>query len=75
MMKRPSDVNQNATIVVQLATGEVPKDAEERYKPRVNDEHEPRRRERSGPARDGVLTPERRSEIAKKAAAARWGNK
>jgi general stress protein YciG len=30
---------------------------------------------KGGPARDAALSPERKSEIARKAAAARWANK
>ena len=60
------DTNQNAHLSILLATGGIPKDAEEQYKPRVNEELG------SDAARAASLTPERRSEIARKAATARW---
>lgn len=74
-MKRPRDVNQNAHLSILLATGEIEKDAEEQYKPRPGDVAGERGKVRSGKARAAALTPERRSEIARQAAAARWGAK
>ena len=71
-MKRPSDTNQNAHLSLLLATGEVQKDAEEQLKPRVNEEPGLLGKQRSGAARAAALTPQRRSEIARKAAAVRW---
>ena len=58
--KRPADVIANAVHMMRVATGE----AEETY---VN---EPK--SKGGRARAEALTPERRAEIAKKAAATRW---
>lgn len=73
-MGYPRDINQNAHLSILLATGQIPKDEEEQYKPRVNDEPAAASgKQRSGQARAAALTPERRSEIARKAAAARWG--
>jgi hypothetical protein len=72
-MKRPRDTNQNAHLSILLATGEVPKDEEELQRPRVNEESALAGKQRSGKARAAALTPEQRSEIARKAAAARWG--
>ena len=65
--KRPRDANQLAHMIVGLATGE-------------DVEHEPdtsgQRKGglRGGKARADKLSPEERSEIAKKAAKARWGD-
>ncbi len=73
--KRPADVIGNAVHVMQIATGE----AEEEFEP-----------EPSGPPKNAAaaelgrmggrkraesMTPERRTEIASKAAAKRWGTK
>lgn len=59
MPKRPADVNQLGKHIVDLATGEVPKD-------------EPTRRQLGGIASGRKLTPQQRRERAKRAAAARW---
>jgi hypothetical protein len=63
--KRPADVNARAVMVGRIATGEIEE------KPR-----EPSGKFRSGKAgakaRAEKLTPEKRSEIAKTAARARW---
>ncbi len=67
--KRPADVIGNAVRVMQIATGE----AEEEY----DDGKDPAAKalgRKGGKARAAKLTPERRSEIAKKAAAKRWGS-
>ena len=66
--KRPADVIGNAVRVMQIATGE----AEEEYE---DDGKDPAARalgRKGGKARAAKLTPERRSEIARKAAAKRW---
>ena len=65
--KRPTDVTQNAKLVCDMLTGEVPSDKDESLHP-----PDPEGRQRSGKARAEALPPERRREIAKKAAAARW---
>lgn len=62
--KRPRDANQLAKNVVDLATGQ----AEEEPKKQPT---EPRG-SAGGKARAEKMTPEQRSEIAKKAAEARW---
>lgn len=62
--KRPRDMNQLANLVGKIATGE----AENQFEL----EAEPKAAKR-GKTRAEKLTAERRSEIAKKAAAARWG--
>lgn len=63
--KRPADVIGAAVLVARIATGEI----QEQNKPRS-------RKVNSGlagsKARAEKLSPEARSEIAKKAAAARW---
>lgn len=71
--KRPTDVNQLAARIVEIAT-----DGE----PEVEDTRDPAAVElgrkgglKGGKARAAKLTPEQRQEIAKKAAAARWGKR
>lgn len=73
--KRPRDTNQLAKLIVDLATG----DAEEE-KPQ-DDGKDPaavalgrKGGKKGGKARAEKLTPEQRSEIARKAAKARWDN-
>ena len=64
--KRPRDPNQLAKLIVDIATGgieEAPHDAEPKGS---------KGGQKGGPARAAKLTPEQRSEIAKKAAASRW---
>lgn len=68
MTKRPTDVTQNAVLVGDMLTGEVPNDKAE-----ILDPPEPAGRQRSGKGRAAALTPERRREIAQQAAASRWG--
>ena len=60
MKNRPADVNQLGKLMVDIATGE------------VQDEEPRSKRTRGGFARAAALTPERRREIAAKAASARW---
>ncbi len=67
--KRPADVIGNAVRVMQIATGE----AEEEYDDDGKDKAAQALGRKGGKARAAKLTPERRSEIAKKAAAKRWG--
>lgn len=64
--KRPRDTNANAVKVMRIATGE---DVEE-YVAKDTAGQELGRK--GGKRRAEKLTPERRSEIARKAAAARW---
>ena len=61
--KRPRDTNQLAKLIVDIATGQV------EDKPKAVSG-----RSVGGKARAASLSPERRREIAKKAAAARWAN-
>ena len=58
---RPRDANQLAKRVVDVATGAA-----------TDDVPEPTGRAKSAHARAASMTPERRAEIARKAAAARW---
>ena len=59
--RRPADPVAAAVMVGQIATGQI-------------DDPQPERR-KAGLARAGALTPERRSEIARKAARARWARR
>jgi hypothetical protein len=65
--KRPADVIGNAIRVARIATGE---DEENQTSPLPAAAEMGRK---GGKARAASMTPERRSEIAKKAAAKRWG--
>ena len=58
---RPRDANALAKRIVDLATGEA-----------AEPEGTPEKHSKRGDARAAKLTPKRRSEIAKKAAKARW---
>ena len=75
--KRPRDLNQLAASIVETATCDEPE-------PQPDDAAEPEKNPhavalgrrgglKGGKARAAKLTPERRREIARKAAAARWG--
>ena len=63
--KRPADVIANAVRVMQIATGEV----EEEYV----DAAKRKGGQAGGKARAASVSAERRSEIGKEAAKARWG--
>ena len=67
--KRPRDTNQLAKFIVDVATGEVEAEVEA---PPVN-EFARAGGLKGGKARAEKLTPEQRSEIARKGAKARWG--
>lgn len=60
MKKRPADVNQLGKLIMDIAVGD------------VEDEEPKSGRSRGGIARAVSMTPERRKQIAKKAADARW---
>jgi hypothetical protein len=66
--KRPADVIGNAVKIAQIATGEieddVPNDGKDKAAQALGS--------KGGKARANSLTKEQRSEIAKRAAAARW---
>jgi len=61
MPRRPTDTNQLAKRIVDLAIGEATED-------------QPTRRQQGGVASASKLTAEQRSERARKAAAARWAS-
>lgn len=66
--KRPADVNARAVLIAKIATGEV-EDAPE------DDRKDPAAKalgRKGGTARAAKMTPERRTEIAKRAASSRW---
>lgn len=68
--KRPADVIGNAVHIMRIATGEL-----EEAMP-VDDGKDPAAKllgAKGGRARADRMTPERRAEIAKAAAAKRWG--
>lgn len=69
--KRPRDANQLAKMIVDLATGAVSEDKAAPLTPAQ--EFARSGGLKGGAARREALTPERRAEIAKKAAAKRWG--
>ena len=65
--KRPRDPNQLAKLITEIATGE----AEDIHPPAVDEALQADGR-KGGQTRAANLSPERRSEIARKAAASRW---
>ena len=69
--KRPADVIGAAVKIMRIATGE---EAEELDAPEPGkDPAAAAMGKKGGAARAAAMTPERRAEIAKKAAAKRWG--
>jgi hypothetical protein len=80
--KRPRDLAQLAKFIVDQATGEAEPEAEEPHPVELTAEERSRAAAalgrigglKGGKARAASLTPERRREIAKKAAEKRWGN-
>ena len=67
--KRPADVTSNAVHVMRIATGEIEEGAP------ADDGKDPAAKAlgaKGGAARARSMTPERRAEIAKAAAAKRW---
>jgi hypothetical protein len=71
--KRPRDFSQAAKLVVDIASGQV-EDRELTPEERGVNPAASAMGRKGGPARAASLTPERRTEIAKKAAAKRWGS-
>jgi hypothetical protein len=71
-MKRPRDVNQLAKLIVDLATKEVQETTTNTGKNATAVAKGRRGGLRGGAARAAALSPRRRAEIARKAAAARW---
>ena len=72
--KRPADVIGNAVHVMRIATGEV---EDELATPEAEgkDPNAAALGRKGGRARAERMTPERRAEIARKAAAKRWGSR
>lgn len=69
--KRPADVIGAAVTVAKIATGEIEDKTDD-------DGKDPAARalgKKGGRARADKLTPEKRAEIARKAAAKRWGSR
>jgi hypothetical protein len=78
--KRPRDINQLAKMIVDLSTGnpiveDISPIVEKPEKNQAAVELGRLGGKKGGKARAASLTPERRKEIAKKAAETRWGNK
>ncbi len=67
--KRPADIIGNAVRVARIATGEEPEGLDEAP---AKDEAAAAMGRKGAAARAAKLTPERRQEIARKAAAKRW---
>ena len=67
------DLNQTAFSIVQQATDDTPPEPIDEKKKAAQDSGR-RGGLKGGDARAATLTPEQRSEIAKKAAAQRWGH-
>lgn len=70
--KRPADVIGNAVHVMRIATGEIEEGAE------PDDGKDPAAKalgRKGGKARAEAMTPERRKEIAQRAASSRWRNR
>ncbi|HZO63117.1 MAG TPA: hypothetical protein VFB35_09075, partial [Gaiellaceae bacterium] len=72
--KRPTDVNELAKQIVDEATGEAPPFDPNEGKNPAAVELGRRGGLRGGKARAQRMTPEQRSESARKAARARWGS-
>lgn len=69
--KRPRDPNQLAKSIIDIATGQKP-DRDPTPEERGKDPAAAALGSRGGKARASNMSPERRAEIAKKAAALRW---
>ena len=69
--KRPADVIGAAVKVMQIATGEIEEDTDDDGKNKAAVELG----RKGGRAREAKMTPEQRSEVARKAAQARWSNR
>lgn len=74
--KRPTDVNQRAKSIVDIATGEIEDNTKQADPIKAAAAALGRMGGlKGGNARAASLTPKKRSEIAKKAASARWKTK
>lgn len=81
--KRPRDINQLARFIVEQSTDETPAEPDSLPAAETETPSDALRQAaaelgrrgglKGGKARAAKLTPEKRAEIAKKAAAARWG--
>jgi hypothetical protein len=69
--KRPADTVANAIRVAKILTGEIEEDTGDSGK----DKAAQALGRKGGRARADRMSPERRAEIAKKAASARWGKR
>jgi hypothetical protein len=67
--RRPADVIGNAVKIARIATGEETDDVPDDGKDKAAQELG----KKGGAARAKAMTPERRAEIARKAAEKRWG--
>lgn len=70
--KRPADVNQRAVLIAKIATGEIEDTPDLKGKNPAAVALGKLGGLKGGKARAAALTKKQRSEIAKKAAAARW---
>ena len=70
--RRPRDPDQFAKLVVDMATGEAPNDRKQALAA-LNEQEQPTERAKSAKTRAASQMAERRSEVARRAAAARWG--
>jgi hypothetical protein len=70
--KRPADVIGNAVHVMRIATAEI-EDDPSTPEAEGKDPNAAALGRKGGRARAAAMTPERRAEIARKAAAKRWG--
>ena len=68
--KRPRDPIARAKLVMDMLTGELPNDKEQVL---ASDPEQPTGPVKAAMARAASQTPERRREVAQKAAATRWG--
>lgn len=72
--KRPRDPNQLAKSIIDIATGQKP-DRDPTPEEQGKDPAASALGKKGGKARADSLTPEKRAEIAKKAAASRWNKR
>lgn len=70
--KRPRDPIARAKVVMDMLIGEVPNDKDQ-VLGTAEDQSQPTGPAKAAQARAASQTPERRREVARKAAAARWG--
>lgn len=73
--KRPRDLSQVAKLIVDIATGEIEEENPDTGKDPAAVALGRKGGLKGGKARAKKLTAKRRSEIAKKAAASRWGKR